>query len=271
MDNTLNLSNILHYFPQDHSWGKTIQCFDCVDSTNTRAKELAIQGAAHGTVLIADRQTVGRGRMGRSFLSPGGMGIYLSVILRPNCPPQKLMHLTCAAGVTMCDAVERITGARPRIKWTNDLVFGRKKVAGILTELSLDIKTGLIAYAVVGIGINCCQSEGDFPPELGDIATSLAMVTGKPIDRAKLAAAMIEALAEMDGRLHEKAAILDSYRVDCVTLGKEISLVRDGKEVFHGTALDIDGEGALVVQFQDGHTEAVSSGEVSVRGMYGYA
>lgn len=260
---------ILQYLRESCPWQDSLLWFDSIDSTSTRAKALAAQGAAHGTVLIADRQTGGRGRMGRSFLSPGGMGIYLSVILRPSCPPQKLMHLTCAAGVAMCDAVERVTGVRPGIKWTNDLVYGTKKVAGILTELSLDAKTGLTAYAVVGVGINCCQAEGDFPPELAGIAASLNMVTGQAVDRARLAAAMIEALAEMDAALANKDAILDAYRADCVTLGWEVSLVR-GSEVRHGTALDIDGEGALIVKFHDGHTEAVSSGEVSVRGMYGY-
>lgn len=269
MDNSLTLSNILHHLPQAHPWGKTIRCFDRVDSTNTLAKQLAAQGAPHGTVLIADRQTGGRGRMGRDFYSPGGVGIYMSVILRPNCPPGQLMHLTCAAAVAMCDAVEAVTGMRPGIKWTNDLVFGKKKLAGILTELSPDPKTGLVAWAVVGIGINCCQKEGDFPPELRDIAASLAAVTGQAVDRGALAAAMIQALAEMDRRLDDKQAILAAYRADCVTLGQEISLVRFD-EVRHGTALDIDGDGALVVRFSDGHTEAVNSGEVSIRGMYGY-
>ena len=143
-------------------WQDSLLWYGCIDSTNTRARELARQGAAHGTVLIADRQTGGRGRLGRSFHSPAGKGIYMSVILRPCCKPEKIMHLTCAAAVAMCDVVEDAAGFRPGIKWTNDLVFGQRKIAGVLTELGFD-KTGNVDYAVVGIGINCCQQEGDFP------------------------------------------------------------------------------------------------------------
>lgn len=265
-----DLSAILEHLPQEHPWGKRISCYDCVESTNTLAKAMALEGAAEGTILIADRQTGGRGRLGRRFLSPAGMGIYMSVILRPNCPPAQLMHLTCAAGVAMCDAVERVTGLRPGIKWTNDLVYQNRKLAGILTELTLDGVSGNVSSAIVGIGINCCQQGRDFPPELEQIAASLAMVTGKEVCRSALAAAMIQTLFDMRNRLFDrKAAIMDTYRADCMTLGRDISLLR-GEEVRHGTALDIDGDGALVVGFSDGHTETVGSGEVSVRGMYGY-
>ena len=129
---------------------------------------------------------------------------------------------------------------------------------------------GTVDYAIVGIGINCCQSDGDFPPELRDIAGSLAMVSDQEIDRSKVAAAMMDALFRMDHRLlSDKAAILEEYRKDCITVGQDISLLR-GDEIRHGKALTVDEEGALVVLFSDGHTEAVNSGEVSVRGMYGY-
>ncbi len=250
-------------------WQDPLLWFDSIDSTNTRARELARQGAPHGTVLIADHQTGGRGRRGRSFHSPAGVGIYMSVILRPGCKPQQIMHLTCAAAVAMCDAVERVSGLRPGIKWTNDLVCGTRKIAGVLTELGFD-SCGNVDLAVVGIGINCCQEGSDFPEEIRHIAGSLTSVTGKEIDRAKVAAAMIDALYRMDAQLlTEKDTMLAQYRRDCITLGQEVSLVR-GDEIRHGKALDIDEEGALVVRFSDGHTEIVNSGEVSVRGMYGY-
>ena len=227
------------------------------------------QGAPHGTVLIADHQTGGRGRQGRSFHSPAGSGIYMSVILRPGCKPQEIMHLTCAAAVAMCDAVERAVGLRPGIKWTNDLVCGKRKIAGLLTELGFD-KGGNVDFAVVGIGINCCQQEADFPEDIRAVAGSLASVSGKEIDRAKVAAAMMDALLRMDALLlRGKHEMLEQYRRDCITIGQEVSLVR-AEEVRHGKALDIDDEGALVVAFSDGHTERVNSGEVSVRGMYGY-
>lgn len=250
-------------------WQDSLLWFDSTDSTNTRARELAKQGAPHGTVLIADHQTGGRGRRGRTFHSPAGSGIYMSVILRPHCAPHELMHLTCAAAVAMCDAVEKSCGFRPGIKWTNDLVCGKRKIAGVLTELGFD-GSGNVAFAVIGIGINCCQQESDFPKEIRSIAGSLASVRGQKIDRARVAAAMMNALYRMDAQLmNKKADILEQYRRDCITLGREISLVR-GEEIRHGAALDIDDEGALIVEFSDGHTETVNSGEVSVRGMYGY-
>lgn len=240
------------------------------DSTNDQLKKLARQGAPHGTVLIADRQTGGHGRMGRSFHSPGGVGIYFSLLLRPDCAPGELMHLTCATAVAMCDAVEAAAGLRPGIKWTNDLVHGKRKLGGILTELGLSSR-GTVDYAIIGIGINCCQSQKDFPEDIRSIAASLTMVTGKEIDRANVAAAMMEALYRMDTiLLPEKQAILERYRKDCITIGQEISLFRVGEEVRHGIAADMDNQGALIVEFADGHRETVNSGEVSIRGMYGY-
>lgn len=255
--------------PPDYPWRDRLICLSEVDSTNTRLKELARQGAPHGTVLIAQRQTGGRGRLGRSFSSPAGVGVYFSMLLRPSCPPQALMHLTCAVGEAMCGAVERAAGFRPGIKWTNDLVWGRKKLGGILVELSLD-SGGRTDYAIAGIGINCHQQLQDFPQELRDKAASLEMVTGSPVSRAALAASMAQCLYEMDCSLFSgKEAMLARYRKDCITIGKEISLVR-GEEVRRGTALDVDDLGALVVRYPDGTVEHVNSGEVSVRGMYGY-
>ena len=249
----------------DHPWRDDLLWFDTIDSTNTQAKLLAAQGAPQGTVLIADHQTGGRGRLGRQFLSPAGTGIYMSVILRPNCPPAQLMHLTCAAAVAMCDAVEKAAGFRPGIKWTNDLVYQDRKLAGILTELGLS-PDGTVAWAVIGVGINCLQTEADFDPAIRSFAGSVSMFA--PCDRARLAAAMVEAFAAMD--LSQKAAIMSRYRADCITLGREISLVRADDQPRHGRAVDIDEDGALVVEFAPGIRETVNSGEVSIRGLYGY-
>lgn len=266
----LSTHSIRRFLPNHHPWAKKIAYFDTIDSTNTRAKILAANGAPHGTVLIANHQTGGRGRMGRCFHSPVGSGIYLSVILRPNCTPGELMHLTCAAGAAMCKAVESTTGLCPDIKWINDLVWEGKKLGGILAELSLDPATGKCAYAVVGIGINCNQIAGDFPPEIAEIAASLKQITGKTVCRSRLAAAMIEALHTMSENLVDgKEAIMDFYRSRCVTVGKEVSVFRFDK-VRHGTALDIDTDGGLIVRYADGTVQSVSAGEVSVRGMYGY-
>lgn len=262
-------TKIQSYLPGDHPWQNHIYWFETIDSTNTRAKEMAVQGAPHGTVLIADRQTGGRGRMGRSFHSPAGCGIYLSAILRPECTAEKLMHLTCATAVAAADGIEAATGLRPGIKWTNDLVVERKKLGGILTELSLE-SNAMVDYAIVGIGINCTQTPEDFPEDIRSIATSLQMCINATPDRAMVIANILIALHNICEDLQSISKLLSRYRRDCITLGQEISLVR-ADEIRHGKALDIDETGALLVQFSDGHIDTVNSGEVSIRGMYGYA
>lgn len=257
-------------FAGDCPWLQNIRHYTVTDSTNTQAKLLAKQGAPHGTVVLADHQTGGRGRMGRQFVSPEGMGIYLSVILRPACPPDRLMHLTCAVAVAMCDSIQEVTGFRPGVKWINDLVAGSRKLGGILTELSVDTSSGLTEYAVVGIGINCQQRLQDFPPELQKMATSLAMVTGKSVCRDQLISSMITALWQMDPLLlTDKAGILARYREDCITLGKAVA-VHGTNTLWHGTALALDDDGALIVQHSDGTLRTVGTGEISIRGLYGY-
>lgn len=259
---------IAAHLPANHPWRTQLHYFESIDSTNTRAKEMASEGAPHGTVLLANAQTGGRGRMGRSFQSPPNSGIYMSVILRPKCLARELMHLTCATATAVVEAVAASTGFRPGIKWTNDLVAGKRKLGGILTELSANAQ-GAVDWVVVGIGINCTQEEQDFYPEIRDIATSLRLCTGKPVDRAAVAAAMIVSLEKMDRMLPDATAFLPQYRADCITIGQEISILR-GDEVRHGLALDVDEQGALLVEFPDGHREFIQSGEVSIRGMYGY-
>jgi len=252
-----------------YPWKQHFKFFPSIDSTNDHLRTLARAGAPEGTVLVADHQTGGHGRRGRSFHSPEGVGIYMSILLRPKCAPAELLHLTCAVAVAMCDAVEASAGFRPGIKWTNDLVYGKRKLGGILTELGFTPK-GQLDYAIIGIGINCCQNVSDFPEDIREIAGSLSMAAGREIHRPAVAAAMMEALYTMSQNLITgKAEILSRYRADCVTLGRDVVLVR-GDEKRYGHAIDIDTEGALVVRFRDGSTEAVNSGEVSVRGMYGY-
>ena len=154
---------------------------------------------------------------------------------------------------------------RPGIKWTNDLVYGNRKLAGILTELGLSPR-GTVDWAVIGIGINCLQKVEDFDPAIRSFAGSLAMFA--PCDRAKVAAALIEAFSEME--LSRKADIMARYKRDCITIGREVSLLRGTDPLRHGKAVDIDADGALIVEFSPGVREVVNSGEISVRGMYGY-
>lgn len=253
--------------PQGFPWQDQILCLDEVESTNTLAKEMAKNGAKHGTVVIADSQTGGRGRMGRSFQSPAGQGIYMSVILRYPVKPEALMHLTCATAVYLCDALTEFAMIQPQIKWTNDIIHQKKKLAGILTELVI---TGQETCAIVGIGLNVCQNSSDFLPEIRSIATSLRLILDAKVAREAVFAKILQNIHRMDqALLTEQSAIMSRYRERCATLGQEVSILH-GDTVRHGLALSVTDEGALVVRFADGSEEAVNSGEVSIRGMYGY-
>lgn len=234
---------ILSYL-KDHPWAEHLTVLSSVSSTNTYLKELARRGAPHGTVVIADHQTEGRGRLGRSFASPEGQGLYLSVLLR-QAPD---LRLTPMAAEAVRRAVLEASGLQSEIKWINDLVVGGKKLCGILTELCGDA-------VIVGVGINC----KGVPHE---IATSLEDA-GHPCGRSRLAAAVIGQLSEMS------PAWLEEYRTHCLTIGQDVQLIQNGT-VRLARADDVDDTGALLVTLQDGTTERIFSGEVSVRGLYGY-
>ena len=245
-----------------HPWAESVELLPTVDSTNNYLKSRGASGAPHGTVAIAECQTGGRGRLGKSFDSTPGAGVYLSVLLRPACPPQNLMTLTAQAAVATRRAIRAVTGAEPWIKWVNDLVLNGKKLCGILTELSIEAESGLVSYAVVGVGVNCNRL--DFPPALRDTAGSLLSETGRRVDRNALAAAMIRelsALPTLDWR--------EEYRAACVNLGKDVQILAPGQAPRLGKALDVGPEAELIVQTEKG-VEAIQSGEVSVRGLYGY-
>lgn len=251
-----------------HPWAQTIQYFDRIDSTSSYLQSLAAMGAPEGTAVFADSQSAGKGRLGRSFHSPAGSGLYMSVLLRPDCRPEKIMHLTCAVAVAVCQAIENVTGFRPQIKWVNDIVWQGKKLGGILTSLSVNATTGLVDWAIVGIGINCANIA--FPEALKQIATSLGAVTGQQIDRTVLAAELVRQLAFMRDDLTEKhGKYLEQYRKNCVVIGKNVRLIR-GDECREAMVLDIDEDGALIVRLADGRIETVNSGEVSLRGQDGY-
>lgn len=255
---------------QNAQIGSRLLCLDSVDSTSTEVKRQAAQGAPEGLAVVSDRQTAGRGRAGRSFHSPAGCGLYLSVLLRPALPVNDVVNFTAWTAVAVCDGIQAACGVRPRIKWTNDLVLNGKKLGGILTELSLDQKTGRLDYLVVGIGINVSHGQTDFPEELQSMATSLSLALGRPVNRDELAAHILLALDRMYAQFPaEKEAYLNQYRQDCLTVGNPVRLITpaSSREAF---ATGIDDEFRLLVEYPDGTTEAVSTGEVSVRGMYGY-
>lgn len=249
---------------------ENIHVLSTVDSTNNYCKQLATSGAPDGTVVIADSQTAGKGRLGRSFLSPAGQGLYLSILWRPDCTPDTLLPLTALTALATARAVERLGGRQCGIKWPNDLVLDSRKVCGILTELSVEAESGHVEYVVAGIGINCRQRPEDFPAELQSMAGSLDMALLTRIQRAALAAALIEELDDLRHRvLFQPALWWEAYRKRCLTLGRTVQLVHPGS-VAQAEALDVDERFGLVVRHGDGLVETLRSGEVSVRGLYGY-
>lgn len=235
---------------------------ETVDSTNNVCKALAAQGVSD-TAVIAGAQTAGKGRLGRAFQSPPG-GLYLSALWR-GCPAERLFSVTPMAAVAVCRAVESVCGGVCGIKWCNDVVLGGRKLCGILTEASL-LPDGSAEWLVVGIGVNVGQRE--FPDDIAEIATSLAL-QGLSASTDALAQAILEQLTALRGALDDPAEWLEAYRARCVTVGRRVEVQRRGASR-RGTALDVDDRFGLMVRYENGETETIRSGEVSVRGLCGY-
>ncbi len=241
--------------------------FDEIDSTNNRAKQLGEEGADEGTVVIADHQTGGRGRIGRSFDSPKGQGLYLSILLRPEIPSDRAPQLTPLAALAVRKALYLTAGLETKIKWPNDIVRNGKKLCGILTEMSM---TGsAVSHVVVGIGVNVHQK--DFPGELSEVATSVYLESGKEISRKELADCLLTAFFSYYEDFLETTDLtdfLEEYDSVLINRGETVKVL-DPKEPYTGIAEGIDASGALLVRTGEG-IRMVSSGEVSVRGVYGY-
>ncbi|MCL2369037.1 MAG: biotin--[acetyl-CoA-carboxylase] ligase [Oscillospiraceae bacterium] len=243
---------------------------DEVDSTNSYLKRLADTGAAHGTVVIADAQTGGRGRMGRSFTSLPGKGLYFSLLLRPDAVLQRsLTALTAFSAVAVCEAISAVCEVEPRIKWVNDILVGDKKLVGILSEMSMVGEMGQAEYVVIGVGVNVHYEATDFPGEIRERATSLSMLTGASVSRVALAAALVDAFARMYDSLGEPADYVERYRGLSATVGREILVLRGG-EAFPAFAAGIDDECGLIVRYPDGGEETLFYGQTSIRGDGGY-
>ncbi len=229
-------------------------------STNQIAKELAVSGAAHGTAVIAETQTGGRGRYARAFYSPAG-GLYLSLILRPkNRLLSQITAVTAFAAVAASEAIEAVSGKSPQIKWVNDLFLGGRKICGILTEAVTDIESGSIGWIVIGIGINVSEPPGGFLPELSGVA---GVVFAQPVPDARNRIA-----AELLRRLLPKSApslseIYAAYRSRMMLLGETVTVQR-GETTFRAIAEDIDRSGRLLLRIPDGTVQAFSSGEISI-------
>lgn len=246
-----------------------VLCFDTLPSTNTYLKELSRRGETRDTLCLALSQTAGRGRLGRTFDSQPAMGLYLSLLLHPPISPEQSLPATGLAAVAALEAIEQVSGLEAEIKWMNDLVYNKKKLCGILAELDLS-PAGELRGLILGIGVNLHQKREDFPPALRDMATSLSM-EGHPASLPDLAAAMGERLLRLPALLEtgDYGVMLDTYRRRCLTLGKDVLLVKNGVST-PARALDIDPAFGLSVQRPDGTISTVTMGEVSVRGLYGY-
>lgn len=267
-EDRLNLGELMARLPEKRS--ENIMYLKTVDSTNNYLRELAQNGAPDGTVVISDEQTKGKGRLGRSFSSPADSGVYLSMLMRPDSIPAQTASITAWVAVAMCDAIEAVSGIRPGIKWVNDLVINKKKVCGILTEMSVETESGSIQYLIIGIGINVNEHQSDFPEEIRHIAGSLTSETGKRFSRAELACQMINSLDKLRCDWPgNKKAYLEAYKNSCITIGKEVRVFRGNRETT-GYAETIDDDFGIVIRFDDGSRETFTSGEVSVRGLYGY-
>ena len=265
----LTEGEILPYLSVRHV-ARHLEVFATIDSTNNYLKRES-GNLPDGATAVADQQTGGRGRLGRNFASPEGKGIYYSVLLRPDLPPAEAVNLTAYVAVAVCNGIEEATGVRPQIKWTNDIVMNGRKVCGILTEMAIEGETAALQYIVTGIGVNVNQTAEDWPEELKAIAGSIAQAVRHPVRRGRLAACLLNALDRvyLDWLAGNHASYLEQYRKDCLTVGREVKLLRSGREEI-ATAIGIDDKFGLIVRHPDGREETVTSGEVSVRGLYGY-
>ena len=233
-----------------------------VTGTNAVLKERAAAGAPEGTVLIASHQTAGRGRYGRAFYSPEGTGVYLSIILRPRFEARKAQLITCLAAVAGAKAVEKVSGRKTEIKWVNDILLEGKKICGILTEASLDLESGGLDWAVMGIGFNVADPEGGWG-ELRGIAGSIFGAAAPAGKRAELAAEFINEFWELYQSFDEKA-FLEEYRARQAAVGKRVEVIAQGREPRTAVAKGVDEEFRLVVEYPDGSREALFSGEVRI-------
>lgn len=240
-----------------------IICMAETTSTNILAKAEAQNGSPEGALVVADAQTGGKGQKGRSFFSPKGTGLYMSLMLRPGLPPDRLSLLTPLAAVAVCDAIEKSTSRRPKIKWVNDLYLNRKKVCGILAESALSGDGKKVDYVILGIGINLAPPKGGFPPEIQEIAGALFSEDEAPVSVNLLAARIYEEIMHRLNPFRPKE-VMEAYRKGSMLLGERVVL-----ENSEGTTpvrvFDIDDDGALVVQYENGATAPIVSGEVRIK------
>lgn len=245
-----------------------IRYYEETSSTNTVAKQLAETSDADGLLVIAEQQTAGKGRRGKGWVSPKGSGIWMSLVLKPAINPISASMLTLVAALAAARAIRQTTGLESFIKWPNDLVLNGKKICGILTEMSSE--PDYINHVVIGMGINA--NIESFPEEIQDTATSLYLESGQKVKRSQLTAAVMSCFEEYYERFLEQQSLepfLNEYNQWLINCGREVRIIEAGCE-YTGTAEGINKEGHLVILLSDGTKKEVISGEVSVRGLYGY-
>ena len=245
---------------QPGRFGLPLHFFKTIDSTNDYAKKIAARDGPEGTLVISEEQTAGRGRMGRSWISPPGTGLWLSLVLRPPFLPSQASLITSLAAVAVAGAIRRVTGLPAGIKWPNDIIINDKKAAGILIELSAGER--FVKYLIVGIGINV--NTDDFPEEIRERATSLRVCSGRKISRLEILISVLRELERLySATLHsgDFNPILETYRSWSVTIGRRITATRSGRE-FSALALDITPNGGLLIKDDAGTIEELISGEI---------
>ncbi|MCM1252138.1 MAG: biotin--[acetyl-CoA-carboxylase] ligase [Clostridium sp.] len=251
--------------------GREIHYFSETGSTNIEAKRYAEEGAPHGTTVVADMQSAGRGRRGKSWQSPAGSAIYMTILLRPEFAPDKASMLTLVMALSVADAIAEMTGLSSGIKWPNDIVVNKKKVCGILTEMNAELD--YIQYVVIGVGINVNNnSPEEFPAEIRQNATSLKLESGMHLSRAALlerVLAHFEKNYQIFTKTLDLSALMDAYDARLLNRNTEVKVL-DPKGEYTGIARGINPTGELLVEMASGEVTPVYAGEVSVRGLYGY-
>jgi BirA family biotin operon repressor/biotin-[acetyl-CoA-carboxylase] ligase len=243
--------------------GRDIRVFEETTSTNDVIEKLAQDGVREGVVVFAESQTKGRGRLGRTWVSPARKGLWFSILLRPELRPQAATQLTIASATALRRAIKSVTGLSPEIKWPNDLMFGGKKVAGILTEMSAEVDR--VRHVILGIGVDVNLAANEFTPDLRKIATSLRIEAGEEVERAELATAMLRELDADYARISggQFSQVADEWEAGCATIGRNVS-VRTGVQKVSGRAEALDDDGALLVRTEHGHLERVIGGDVTL-------
>ncbi|NLT15658.1 MAG: biotin--[acetyl-CoA-carboxylase] ligase [Clostridiales bacterium] len=242
----------------------SVDVLKTIDSTNTAVKARAAAGAPEGTVIVAEEQTGGKGRRGRVFFSPAGTGIYFSILLRPSVKALDATLITTAAAVAVASAIEAVTGIEAKIKWVNDVFVSGKKVCGILTEGSFDMESGGLEYAVLGVGVNIRKPVGGYPAEISNVAGAI-YESGEP--EAETQSRLIAWILKMFWTYYRNLAgksFLSEYKARSFIIGHEVDVI-SGDASRKARVLDIDDDCRLVVRYEDGAVEALSSGEVSIR------